>query len=361
MQNLLDDVEAFGFVPNGGRIYFLDRSQPPVLSEMVGAMLEYYDARAQQQQGTDREEALALANALLVRAWPLLKKEYHYWMSELHAVTIMVGNKSFVANRYGSTEQTPRPESYREDVMTAAGGSADGAGNETELFNALRAGAETGWDFSSRFIQPTLSATVQPLPLATKENYEHAAQIGAKQFPMSNERAPDVLPVDLNSMMLRFESNMLRLSTLPAVNAPADEQAHWQAAVTNRVALLSEVMWSAKLGRWTDVDADSLEQLHLCAAQDEAGKCTVFHAHVGEYMPLWAMGLDMADSNRSLALGQVKRAVATLEGSGLLEGEVGAPDHHTGHRPTVGRAQCVGTPGAAHGGGLGQRRCSRLI
>ena len=31
-------LEAFGFVPNGGRIY-LDRSQPPTLSESVAAYL----------------------------------------------------------------------------------------------------------------------------------------------------------------------------------------------------------------------------------------------------------------------------------------------------------------------------------
>jgi neutral trehalase len=36
----LDDVANFGFVPNGGRIYYLNRSQPPLLSEMVLALLE---------------------------------------------------------------------------------------------------------------------------------------------------------------------------------------------------------------------------------------------------------------------------------------------------------------------------------
>jgi neutral trehalase len=35
VSTLLDDVELLGFVPNGGRIYYLDRSQPPMLSEMV--------------------------------------------------------------------------------------------------------------------------------------------------------------------------------------------------------------------------------------------------------------------------------------------------------------------------------------
>ena len=44
VQNLLDDVANFGFVPNGGRIYYLNRSQPPVLSEMVLALLEADEA-----------------------------------------------------------------------------------------------------------------------------------------------------------------------------------------------------------------------------------------------------------------------------------------------------------------------------
>jgi len=44
VQNLLDDVANFGFVPNGGRIYYLNRSQPPLLSEMVVTLLEADEA-----------------------------------------------------------------------------------------------------------------------------------------------------------------------------------------------------------------------------------------------------------------------------------------------------------------------------
>ncbi len=44
VQNLLDDVANFGFVPNGGRIYYLNRSQPPLLSEMVMTLLEADEA-----------------------------------------------------------------------------------------------------------------------------------------------------------------------------------------------------------------------------------------------------------------------------------------------------------------------------
>jgi alpha,alpha-trehalase len=33
--NAFDLIKEFGFIPNGARVYYLTRSQPPLLSEMV--------------------------------------------------------------------------------------------------------------------------------------------------------------------------------------------------------------------------------------------------------------------------------------------------------------------------------------
>lgn len=41
LENFLSLVEEYGFVPNGGRIYYTRRSQPPFLALMVD---EYYKA-----------------------------------------------------------------------------------------------------------------------------------------------------------------------------------------------------------------------------------------------------------------------------------------------------------------------------
>ena len=35
LQNFMDEIEQFGFIPNGGRIYYLDRSQPPVFTGVI--------------------------------------------------------------------------------------------------------------------------------------------------------------------------------------------------------------------------------------------------------------------------------------------------------------------------------------
>ena len=106
-------VNQFDLVPNGGRAYFLDRSQPPLLSEMV----------------------LVVANAtgnvsLIEQALPALEKEYTFWMqrgADGRAVAVPDpdghngaedGGQQVFLNRYNVHVEYPRPESFEEDVDT---------------------------------------------------------------------------------------------------------------------------------------------------------------------------------------------------------------------------------------------------
>ena len=63
IENFLDFVEEFGFVPNGARIYYLNRSQPPLLAQMVKIYVDYTND-----------------TSLLERAVPLLVKEHEFWI-----------------------------------------------------------------------------------------------------------------------------------------------------------------------------------------------------------------------------------------------------------------------------------------
>uniref|UniRef100_A0A383VBB9 Trehalase n=1 Tax=Tetradesmus obliquus TaxID=3088 RepID=A0A383VBB9_TETOB len=104
--NLLSMLEAVGHVPNGARIYYLNRSQPPLLSAMVR---ELYEAAPQADP------------SLLSRALPLLLREHAYWTTAPKQVTISAANgTTYNLSRYYADWQQPRPESYREDVATAA-------------------------------------------------------------------------------------------------------------------------------------------------------------------------------------------------------------------------------------------------
>lgn len=61
--NFLDFVEQFGFVPNGGRKYYLNRSQPPLLAQMVREYVDYTGD-----------------SSILERAVPLLMREHQFFM-----------------------------------------------------------------------------------------------------------------------------------------------------------------------------------------------------------------------------------------------------------------------------------------
>lgn len=95
LQNFLTIVETYGFIPNGGRVYYLMRSQPPLFIPMVSCYVEARD---------DIE--------FLKESLPILEMEFNYWMSN-HSVLVTKGGVNYTLYRYIDRSQGPRPESYR--------------------------------------------------------------------------------------------------------------------------------------------------------------------------------------------------------------------------------------------------------
>lgn len=81
IENFLDFVDQFGFVPNGARIYYLNRSQPPLLSQMVRIYVEHTN-------DTD----------ILERALPLLVKEHEFFTNN-RSVEVKIRNQTYTLNR----------------------------------------------------------------------------------------------------------------------------------------------------------------------------------------------------------------------------------------------------------------------
>jgi len=133
LENLLSMIERYGFVPNGGRKYYENRSQPPFLTLMVKA---YYDAT---------KDIDFLRHCL-----PILIKEYNFWMQE-RSVLVEHAGKTYITNRYKALADQPRPESFKEDLstMTKAGYENDKR-KQSEIYSDITSAAESGWDFSSR-------------------------------------------------------------------------------------------------------------------------------------------------------------------------------------------------------------------
>lgn len=135
LDNLLYLVERHGFVPNGGRIYHLRRSQPPFLCLMVQAYL---------QASND--------TTFLSQALPLLEREMKFWMDHRRVeVQLPSGGGTVKAFRYRADSNQPWPEDYQNQVELAKGLKDEG--ERRRLFRELATDAESGLDHSSRWMR----------------------------------------------------------------------------------------------------------------------------------------------------------------------------------------------------------------
>lgn len=178
IENFLDLVEEIGFVPNGARRYYENRSQPPLLTQMVRVYVEYT------QNYT-----------LLERALPILELEYDFWVNN-RTVTLERAGRNYSLNHYAVSNTQPRPESYYEDYTTANNRTyfneegqqfnISRALNESEiatLYANLASGAESGWDYSMRWVKNPSDA------------------INENSFPLRTLNTINTIPVELNSIL----------------------------------------------------------------------------------------------------------------------------------------------------------------
>ncbi|KAF4317525.1 hypothetical protein JM18_007139 [Phytophthora kernoviae] len=274
--HLLEFVAEFGFVPNGGRIYYLTRSQPPMLSDMVRLITTL-------KEGNGAEENTAAWDLEYLRAAvPLLEREYSFWMhrgAHGHAVEIPVsgsnGSETFVLNRYVAHAGEPRPESYREDVSTASTSFSSQGGqgvNEQKaaFYDEIIAAAESGWDFSSRWF--------------------------GDYNTLDTVRTSRVISVELNAILHRVEQN---LATFHAILGNADSSTRFKEAASTRVRAMDAVLWNEAEGCWKDYLLDSRKHSPVVS--------------VADYSPLWGGAFDASDPTR------VDKIVASLEKSGLVQ------------------------------------------
>ncbi|OUC44428.1 alpha,alpha-trehalase [Trichinella nativa] len=101
--NFAKIIDQFGFVPNGGRIYYKNRSQPPLLTMSVW---DYYQATKDK--------------AVLVNMLPRLEKELQFWYKNRGFVYKDENGKTLQLHQYRVDTDLPRAESYTEDLASAS-------------------------------------------------------------------------------------------------------------------------------------------------------------------------------------------------------------------------------------------------
>ncbi len=217
VKNMLDNfaflVTTIGHVPNGNRTYYLGRSQPPYFAAMVGL---YATA-------TGTAHALPYLDAL--------EREHAFWMDGAERLApgaawrraVRLPNGA-ILTRYWDDIPEPRPESYREDFALA---QTVPASRREALYRNLRAGAESGWDFSSRWMR-------DPKDLRTLEVIELA-------------------PVDLNSLLYNAERTIASLRRYRARDGDAAMADRYDSlAIARRDALVSAA-YDASSGWFYDI------------------------------------------------------------------------------------------------------------
>ncbi len=217
VKNMLDNfahlVTTVGHIPNANRTYYLSRSQPPFFAAMVGL---YATA-------TDTARALRYLGAL--------EAEHAFWMEgadgvapgEAHRRVVRLKNGA-VLNRYWDDRPEPRPESYREDYRLA---QTVPAPRREALYRNIRAAAESGWDFSSRWMR-------DPADLRTLETV-------------------DLAPVDLNSLMYHAERTIAALRRFRGQEGDAAVAGRYASAAEARKAAVLAAAYDPASGYFYDV------------------------------------------------------------------------------------------------------------
>lgn len=232
IRNMVDNfaylINTYGHIPNGNRTYYLSRSQPPYFSLMVELLA-----------GIDGDK-------VYTKYYQALKKEYQYWTEGLINIKkgtafkrIVMLNDGAVLNRYWDDNETPRQESYKEDVETAeaiaaeqmsvmrfkdeASATAFKKKSLAVSCHHLRAGAASGWDFSSRWF--------------------------ADRKSINSIEVTDIIPVDLNCLLFHLETTIAKAAT---INNNVIDRNVYTVFASNRQKAIEKYCYNAALGFYTD-------------------------------------------------------------------------------------------------------------
>ncbi|MFW0767130.1 alpha,alpha-trehalase [Trabulsiella odontotermitis] len=214
VDNFAYELDSWGHIPNGNRSYYLSRSQPPFFSLMVELLATH-----------DGDDALK-------KYLPQMEKEHAYWMEGADALQAGQASKRVVKlqdgsllNRYWDDRDTPRPESWLDDVNTAKSNPNRPA---TDIYRDLRSAAASGWDFSSRWM-------------------DNPQQLGTI-------RTTSIVPVDLNALMFKMEKMIAAASKAAGDN---DKAARYESLASARQNAMEKNLWNEKEGWYADYDLKS--------------------------------------------------------------------------------------------------------
>lgn len=264
--NFLDLVRLYGFVPNGSRKYYLNRSQPPMLTQMI----RIYLLRTND-------------TSILQTALPLLEREQAYFVANnqiaVPATSANGTNSNVTLSVYRVDNNQPRPESFTEDYLeannvtyTSSNGTSYPQANLTQsekaaLYAELATGAESGWDYSGgRWLKDVLQAP------------------RGRDFPLRTLNVRATIPVDLNSIQYFNEDT---LANFYQRIGNASQATTWRRRAAARKDAMYRVLFNQTMGRYYDFNTTSgRHNTHLPTSATNTTQQEFFSP--AQYFPFWA-------------------------------------------------------------------------
>lgn len=209
IENLIQLLNLFGHIPNGSRWYYQQRSQPPMLADMMALYYKYTNDIDFIRDNVQ-----------------YLEKEVEYWLDK-QAVSVQKDNQVYTLLRYYAPSAGPRPESYREDYLQA---QALNESERADFYTNIKSAAESGWDFSSRWF---------------------ISEDGSNNGSLANIQTKYLIPVDLNAIFAGVLQTIADFHSLLQNSRKATRYAglarEWRNAI-------EAILWNEQTGVWYDYD-----------------------------------------------------------------------------------------------------------
>jgi alpha,alpha-trehalase len=222
-------IEKYGYIPNGNRTYYLGRSQPPFYSLMISLLSDIK------------------GDTVFTHYLKYMEKEYEFWMDGTDKLVAPINefrrvvrlNDGEILNRYWDDKNIPRSESYREDIKTAEEAALRIPGlDKKEVFRNLRASAESGWDFSCRWLSSD----------------------SAGNYKLYTIHTTDIIPVDLNSLLYNLEYVLSKSYKLAGNDQKA---AFFKSQFESRQKAIIKYCWNQKKGFFMDYNFKKADQTQI--------------------------------------------------------------------------------------------------
>ena len=255
--NFLYEIAHYGMILNANRTYFLTRSQPPFLTEMILGVYE---------KTGDRDWLRSTVAAI--------DRYYRFWTTPPHLV------ESIGLSRYYDLGDGPAPEALADER------DAQGRTHYDRVREFYRTHTVTDYDVTKFYDRDA--------DRLTDRFYKGDRSMRESGFDPSNRYGPfsaaiaDYAPVCLNALLYQMEQDGARIQTVLG-NSPA--AAEWQARARRRRELVDRYLWDQAAGLYFDYNFETMKRRVYPFA-------TTFY-------PLWA-GMASPEQARRVAANLVK-------------------------------------------------------